>query len=284
SSKRSGGFQICVAYTDGRQPVQITAEDRDILASDVSADGTKILYTSTRDEANIWGANIDSGEEFEVTSATDVDLWPNVSPDGHSIAYQSTRALTAGADFPTGWIAVKGIIGGRPSKLNRGFEPIWSPDGARIAFLRSSGEGSFNIWTIPATGGEEKQVTADGIFFGGFAQLPCNPLSRDYTWSPDGKVIAYCSPFVGDTAVWAVSLDTGAKTKLSSDTNEDYYSTPLFSAEGNRIAFVSKSRTKPTGQNQITRVWIKEPERAPYIIHQTDSFVRLVGWRVPSNE
>src|SRR5262249_9442843 len=82
SSKRSGGFQICVAYTDGRQPVQITAEDRDILASDVSADGTKILYTSTRDEANIWGANIDSGEEFEVTSATDVDLWPNVSPDG----------------------------------------------------------------------------------------------------------------------------------------------------------------------------------------------------------
>src|SRR5262249_8377478 len=31
-------------------------------------------------------------------------------------------------------------------------------------------------------------------------------------------------------------------------------------------------------------VWIKEPERAPYIIHQTDSFVRLVGWRVPSNE
>jgi Tol biopolymer transport system component len=283
SSNRSGTYQICVAYPDRRPTTQLTFGDSDIHVSDVSADGTRILYNSDSDESDIWGAKIETGEEFKISSETGVKLWPDVSPDGRRISYQSNRTIHN--QIFTCWITTRVTSGGQMTGLARdGFEPRWSPAGSRIAFLRRSLDASIDIWTIPATGGEEKQLTTTGIYFGGYTQLPCDRLVNDYSWSPDGKTIVCCSPFSGQAAVWAVSLDTGARNKLSTDTDQEYYFSPLWSPDGTRISFLSMTRKPPPGQTPISRVWIKDAENDPRVIDETGSLLRSIGWRANSND
>jgi serine/threonine protein kinase len=283
SSNRSGTYQICFVYPDRHSTRQITFVDNDTHVCDVSADGTRILYDSTRDESDIWGAKIETGEEFEVTSETGLEIWPDASPDGRTIAYQVTRTIDQGVF--SSWITSRVTSGGQQNRLAReGFEPRWSPDGARIAFLRRSPDASIDIWTIPATGGEGKRLTTTGIYFGGNAQLPCNRLVNDYAWSPDGKTIAYCSPFSGQTAVWAVSVDAAVRNKLSTDTDEEYYFSPLWSPDGMRISYLSMTRTLAPQQRPLTRLWMKDVEKDPRVIDDTDSFLRLIGWRTSTKD
>ena len=59
-------------------------------------------------------------------------------------------------------------------------QPVWSPDGKAIAFVRADGEFS-QIWILPLTGGESYPLTKSKY---GASQ----PI-----WSPDGKSILYSS-------------------------------------------------------------------------------------------
>ena len=56
--------------------------------------------------------------------------------------------------------------------------PKFSPDGLRLAFLRSIDDGPSQIWTMTEPEGEARQLThlPKGVF--------------DYAWSPDGKNLA----------------------------------------------------------------------------------------------
>ena len=58
--------------------------------------------------------------------------------------------------------------------------PKFSPDGSRLAFLRSVDGDPAQVWAMAADGGEVKQLTqgAKGV--------------SDYAWSPDGKTMVVC--------------------------------------------------------------------------------------------
>src|SRR5262245_40675236 len=57
-------------------------------------------------------------------------------------------------------------------------DPIWAPDGSRIAFV-SDREGGQDIWTMKSDGTDLQQLTKK--------QGSCSYLR----WSPDGKSIAF---------------------------------------------------------------------------------------------
>jgi dipeptidyl aminopeptidase/acylaminoacyl peptidase len=59
-------------------------------------------------------------------------------------------------------------------------QPQWSPDGKKIAFVRTDGDKS-QLWILPLTGGEAQVITK--ATYGA-----SNPR-----WSPDGKTILYTS-------------------------------------------------------------------------------------------
>jgi Tol biopolymer transport system component len=69
--------------------------------------------------------------------------------------------------------------------------PTWSPDGKWIAF-HSNRAGDFDVWAMPASGGEAVQVTSG----------PKSDMRP--AWSPDGKRIAFTSDRGGSQDIWVL--------------------------------------------------------------------------------
>ncbi len=110
---------------------------------------------------------------------------PQISPDGKHVAYQvGTVSLEANKSTTALWVtATDGKT--PPTQLTdpkgkRDAAPKWSPDGKTILF-ESTRSGSSQLWTVPAAGGEPKQLTevSTGAATG--------------VWSRDGSHVAFVS-------------------------------------------------------------------------------------------
>jgi len=99
-----------------------------------------------------------------------------ISPDGSHVAYTLTRHDSKGNGLGSE-IHIVSADGDGDRLLVNGGAPAWSPDGDQIAYFSSAG-GSRQIWIIPATGGEARQVTRHRGYIDRFR------------WGPDSKRIA----------------------------------------------------------------------------------------------
>jgi Tol biopolymer transport system component len=79
-------------------------------------------------------------------------------------------------------------------------EPIWSPDGQKIAFHRF-----YEIWVVDATGANERAL---------LSYTGLNVLDHMPTWSPDGREVAFCREFGGYSVIAAAPLQGAAPTRL----------------------------------------------------------------------
>jgi Tol biopolymer transport system component len=129
---------------------------------------------------------------------------------------------------PDGGIYVMDAAGGTPRKIPKPFwntNPVWSPDGSRLAFSAPRDRGSSGISVMDADGGGEKRLTNDPV-------VDWNP-----TWSPDGSRIAFASNRLGPTHVHVMGADGSHPHALGPPGG-----TPDWSPDGSLIAFSS-----PTG-------------------------------------
>ena len=108
-----------------------------------------------------------------VTNLSGVEAHPSFSPDGRSIAFISNLGGQ--------WDVYVGLVtGGSPVRvthdINLEQRPRWSPDGSQLLFQRLNEKGLYDIWVVPALGGDARRVL---------------PNARSPAWSPDGRQIAY---------------------------------------------------------------------------------------------
>ena len=114
---------------------------------------------------------------------------PQVSPDGRRIAFVVT-SLSDERDEYLSNIWIVDAAGGAPRRFTAGprrdFEPRWSPDGARLAFLSERApKDKLQLYVMPADGGEPTKLTA---LEHGVSSL---------AWSPDGSRLAFVSTVGG---------------------------------------------------------------------------------------
>jgi len=112
-----------------------------------------------------------------------------ISPDGSRVAYVVREPLMEGSKSEyLSHVFMVDAAGGPPAQWTRGDKsagsPAFSPDGRWLTFTTSRGgegdsAGRGQIWALPLTGGEGRQITAAEAGVGG------------YRWSPDGSRIAF---------------------------------------------------------------------------------------------
>jgi len=275
---RSGVTQICVVFIDSKRQAQLSLSDTDSRISDISSDGTKILYTTTKDDADLWAVSLESGKEQQITKAIGVEFWPDVSPNGQAIVYQSDNRLSTGGKLLQSALSKQELnVEGRVSQLAQdGFNPRWSPDGSRVAFLRSQA-GNHSLWISSADGADQRRISEGGVMFGGYSTLPYNRVqSQDYQWSSDSRTLVYSANRGGVWNIWQAAADgSGEKPITTNEERKLIFFNPIFSPDGTRIAWTAM--TTGTPDQRSWAVWL-HAEGAARSLYQRDSILRLVGW------
>ena len=113
------------------------------------------------------------------------------------------------------------------------FQPSWSPNGSKIAFVSDRNGGINQIYVMVSNGKNVKRLTN-----GGWASNPA--------WSPDGQTIVYNGPeheeWVGDEGVhskiFLIAPDGTNRRKLAGGIPSSDIE-PAWSPDSQRIAFVS---------------------------------------------
>lgn len=104
-------------------------------------------------------------------------------------------------------------------------QAAFSPDGTQIAFRRSQGDSSDEIYLVPAGGGHERKLTSLS-----------NPIDG-LAWSADGKHILFSSGRATSLGnIWSLPLSGGAPAPVT--TPLTHTSSPAVSPAGHRIAYV----------------------------------------------
>jgi dipeptidyl aminopeptidase/acylaminoacyl peptidase len=125
-------------------------------------------------------------------------------------------------------------------------ESDWSPDGKQVVFI-SNITGRNNIWIVPAEGGWPSQLTVS------------NQRQTNVTWSPNGRWIAYTSDYDGNEQwdLFVVSPGNGQVTNLT-NTPEISEEGPMWSPDGNMLAYMVKPKDSPTYEIDVMEVATKK--------------------------
>lgn len=278
SSKRNGIKQIFLAYLDGRPPVQLTLNDSNSDVLDISPDGGRVLYATAGEKSDLWSVTLERPRESQLTSDVGVEIWPDVSPNGNTIAFQSAPVSSGVTPFRCLLMTRSLSAEATPTQLAPdGFAPQWSPDGKKLAFLRDK-DGQQNLWIVSAAGGDAKQLTTEGVSFGGFTYLPYNrQQTRDFQWSADGAYLLYASTSGGVANIWQIAADGSQAKRLSDNTNTGVrFFDPMWSPGGDRIAWLAMATNEP--KRIGWSVWLYSEGQSRQIYSTEGSVLDLVGW------
>jgi Tol biopolymer transport system component len=179
------------------------------------------------------------GESRPITAppeGTEGDTMPAVSPDGRSLAF----VRRTGPE--TGDIWASDVSGQNPRRVTfdehqvHGF--AWTADGTDIVFASNRASG-WRLWRVTAAGGSPREIRPAGRR----AQFPA--IARV------GDLLVYCQN-PGGSSIWRSEVnEPAAQRSLIRSAGRD--SSPSYSPDGRRIAFVSDRR----GEDQI---WVAEAD------------------------
>jgi len=176
-----------------------------------------------------WSVTEPPGDWETITIDTNEVTWSDVDvhPGGETLVFHML-----------GDIYTVSIDGGEATALTSdlawNFQPRYSPDGSRIAFV-SDRDGAENVWIMDADGSDMEQVTDES------EHLLHNPA-----WSPDGDYIAARKGYVSSRSIPAGSIwlyhRGGGKgvslvDRLHGEQSQKNIAEPYFSPDGRYVYF-----------------------------------------------
>jgi dipeptidyl aminopeptidase/acylaminoacyl peptidase len=150
SREAVGATEVFVEYDDGTV-VNVTNHPAEDGYPDLSPDGTKIVFASTRagGPALIHVMNVDGTEVVQLTDAPSGDTLPVWSPDGTKIAFQALRD----GNYEIYVMNADGT--GQTNLTNhpgKDLQPSWSPDGTQIYFQTDRNGNMYDDYVMNADG------------------------------------------------------------------------------------------------------------------------------------
>lgn len=151
-----------------------------------SRDGKKLYFTSDRQfNTRLYELNLETLKVNALWNRDDDVAHPAVSPDGKQLGfwvYGSEGGLYVHT-FATA--ETRRLVRVPGTQWNAG-DFAWSPDMKWVAYARRGEERAWNLWVVPAGGGDPVNVTH------------LNAHHAQPTWSPDGKYLFFQSNRDGD--------------------------------------------------------------------------------------
>jgi len=189
----------------------------------------------------------------------------NTSARGQ-IAFVSDRARSVYTNLEGIWLMSPG--GGRARALeplgarccHEAYQPVWTPDGQRIAFVSTRGaDSAAQIYTINPDGTHLRRLTRGRLGYG----FP--------TFSPNGRMIAF-TRFAAQ--IYRMNLDGSGLRQLTRERTR-WDTEPNWSVTG-RIAFTSERKGQTIGTSDI-RVMNADGSRVKSLAH-TSADEREPAW------
>jgi len=194
---------------------------------DLSPDGDRLAVV-TRGE--IFSVPVKDGVTLPVTRGSGArERRVGFSPDGKRLVYITDEPREEEIRVIDAWGRGEAEVIKPAGDSGWYFPPVFSPDEQWVAYA----DQTHTLWVIPAEGGKPRRVDRS-----------TQQEIRDYTWSPDGRWLAYTkaleteyrSIFIYDTKEGVVHEATGAYT-------DDY--SPSWDPKGRYLYFLSDRSTNP---------------------------------------
>jgi serine/threonine-protein kinase len=220
-----------VRVSDGKT-TQVLPGDALNTAVVWTPDSRQLLFVSDREGSRdvyriAVGSGGAAGEPRRVTTGIDAHTI-SLSADGRHLAYSAYRPVAHlwSVAVPASG-SVSAYSGSQLTFDQEGIEGIaLSRDGRWIAF-DSDRRGNYDIWKIPATGGQPVQLTNDPA--GDHVQ----------SWSPDGSELVFHSFRTGNRDVFTMRADgTGVRQVTNSPESE---ANPVWGADANTLVIQRSS-------------------------------------------
>ncbi|MGH9340903.1 MAG: CehA/McbA family metallohydrolase [Acidobacteriota bacterium] len=210
-----------------------------------SPDGEEIAFSM---QGSIWKIRADGDTAYQLTANPTYDSSPDFSPDGRWLVYtadQNTENIN---------LMLLNLETRESAALTRGdhvnLDPVWSPDGGRIAYVSTAPNGYYNLFALPIKDGNAAapiQLTLDHGYGKNRLYFQEIDLHIEPTWSPDGRELILLSNReipLGSGALWRVPVgqndsDIMTRARIIHQEQTLYRTRPHWSPDGKRIVYSS---------------------------------------------
>ena len=169
----------------------------------------------------------------------------DLSRDGKWLAFSASSTASRQSQV---WLAHADGTGVKlMTPLSPSYFHGWSPDGKWLAFVGQR-NGKFELFRVPAEGGEEQRLTSKGAYDDG------------PEYSPDGKWIYFNSDRSGNWDIWRIPAEGGGPNdakaeQVTNDELEDWF--PHFSPDGKWMLVFSFPKGTKTHNDKMEGVELR---------------------------
>lgn len=228
--EKNENFDIYVNFVAGGTPLRLTSTPAQDSYPVWFPDGRSLAFIrQTADDEGIFRIPALGGPEQELLSARTAGLTNltglSLSTDGKTLAFSGSRKNELRAIYllAVETLEIRQLIPPQAGTWGDHM-PAISPDGKTVAFHRLT--NAFQIYLVPAAGGEPRQVVSDSDWL------------RGLCWTADGNEILYGLQRPAGDALFRLPASGGAPVPLAGGEGGTW---PAVSARGNHLAWVKRS-------------------------------------------